>query len=459
MTTNRVVLVDNATLSGVERLLGESKTLNLNYIDNDIACFEKLITAILFSDEIIGIDDYKEQYRSERSKRFNFIRFVRPDPSTYSVISKDSAEFAASMMFSLDGSKPAGDVVSFFDALRIDPQLRWDVFTSSEYLTMSFLVKDAKDTRYETSIDSVLRNEGADASAVIAGDTFTPLISVEGRPEISDVKQLVQAFAAGNPNFSGTGSWTILQRCIFGYGWAAERSHFYNAVAAQEGADAFLAPLRDAFCESCCRLESKSQTNSLLEALKSRSQDAFTKIVAASGRARFAIKLPFFTAYLISTCDNPRQCIDRALELRGQSDFRDCRTIFHNLSHLTTQDKYSEVNRILGLLDQSCSSLLKKFGISTPSGPQVSLSLGISGVSIGTGIKLDKLFSYYRNRPFTRVFRNISQEMLNIERLGELHDKMLSSLRKHQDATHLKVAATPKFMENRDNEYGRPAEL
>ena len=51
----------------------------------------------------------------------------------------------------------------------------------------------------------------------------------------------------------------MLNRVAFGYGWTAERSHFYDAVAGMNEADAFLAPLRDAFCESCCRLESRSQ--------------------------------------------------------------------------------------------------------------------------------------------------------------------------------------------------------
>lgn len=363
------------------------------------------------------------------------------------------------MMFSFDGSKPAGDVVSFFDSLRIAPQLRWDVFVSSEYLTMSLLVRDTRDVRYETSIDSAFRNEGANASAVMAGDNFSTPIKVAGHPEISDVKELVQALASSNPNFAGSSTWSLLNRCIFGYGWAAERSYFYNALAAQQNANAFLAPLRDAFCESCCRLESKSQVNNLLETLKSRSQQALSKIVDASGRARFAMKLPFFTAYLISHCDTPQQCIERALELRNSKEFQDCRIILHNLDHLDSANRYAEVNRILGLLDQSCSALLKKYGVSTPNGPQVSISIGLTGISVGTGIKLDRLFSYYRNRPFTRVFRNIAEDMLNIERLGSLHKKMLSSIREHKEATHLKIAVAPKFMEQRENQYGRPAKL
>jgi hypothetical protein len=459
MTTNRLILVDNATLSGVERLTGESKTLNLNNIDNDILCLEKLITAILFSDAIIGVDDYKDRFRSQRLKKFDFINFLNIEAQAYNALARDAADFARSMVFSFDGSKPAGDVVSFFESLRIAPQLRWDIFVSSEYLTLSFLVKDTRDVRYETAIDSVFRNESADSNAALAGEKFSLAVSVERHPEITDIKALVQAFASGNADFSGQASRSLLNRLVFGYGWTAERSHFYNAVASMKEADAFLAPLRDAFCESCCRLESPSQVDSLLERLKSRTQEALVKIVDASGRAKFALKLPFFTAYFISKADNPKQCIDMALDARCRDEFRDCRVIFHNLAHLSVQDRYQEVNNILKFLEQSCVSLMKKYAVTTEGGLQASVSLGLSGLSIGTSIKLDQLFRSYRNRPFARVFRNIAQDMLNVERLGGLYDKLCSSIREHKDATYPKISVTPKFMEHKESASGRPAEL
>ena len=123
MTTNRLILVDNATLSGVERLTGESQTLNLNNVDNDILCLEKLLAAILFSDVIIGVDDYKDGFRSQRLKKFDFIDFQKIEAQTYSSLARDAADFARGMAFSFDGSKPAGDVVSFFESLRTLP--RW----------------------------------------------------------------------------------------------------------------------------------------------------------------------------------------------------------------------------------------------------------------------------------------------------------------------------------------------
>jgi hypothetical protein len=363
------------------------------------------------------------------------------------------------MVFSFEGSKPVGDVVSFFETLRIDPQLRWDIWVSSEYLTLSFLVEDPKYASYERAIDSVFRNEDADRGLVAAGTDHQPAFSVAERSDITDIKDFVRALSSSNPQYAGTDGKSALDRVLFGYGWAAERSHFYNAVAHMEEADAYLAPLRDAFCESCCRIDYPSQVIGLLEKLKAKSQETLSSILEPSGQVKFAMRLPFFTAYLISRTDNPRQCIDLALSMRNASEFQSCRTIFHNLNHLSAADKIQKINGILKYLDQSCASLMKKYAVSTESGLQFSLSLGLTGINLGINVKLNQLFRSYKNKPFARVFRNIPQDMLNVERLGGLYEKVCSSIRKHPKATYPKISTTPKYMEHKESEHSRPAKL
>jgi hypothetical protein len=292
MSSNRRILIDNATLSGVERIIGASKIINMHYIDNDILCLEKLITAILFSDKIIAIDDYKDEYRSNRFKNFKFIDFIKIDDNRYKDVSNEAAQFARSMTFSFKGSKPTGDVVHFFDSLRINPQLRWDIFVSSEYLTLTYLVKHTKYAQHESSIDSMFRNENNDQD-------LTAPERIDSA-QIDDVKNFVQTLLSSNPNFKGPSHDSALSRILFGYGWAAERSYFYNSIAHLEESDVYLSPLRDSFCESCCRIDYPSQVNGLLETLKNKSQKIMSSILEPSGHAQFAIRLPFFTAYLIS---------------------------------------------------------------------------------------------------------------------------------------------------------------
>lgn len=105
-TTSRKIVIDNATLSGVERLTGASQTLNLNYIDNDILCLEKLVTAILFSDSLFAVDDYKSDFRAQRLKNFEFIQFNNIKENKYKQLTTDAASFAREMAFFLMAQSP-----------------------------------------------------------------------------------------------------------------------------------------------------------------------------------------------------------------------------------------------------------------------------------------------------------------------------------------------------------------
>lgn len=459
MKTNRQILVDNATLSGVERITGDVKTINLSSIDNDILCLEKFVTAILFSDKLLSIDDYKEDKAPSRISRFDYISFIKMEDSIHSSTSIESADFAKKMTFSFKGNKPAGDVVKFFESLRIDPQLRWDIFVSSEYLTLSFLVAHTQHADHEHTVDGIFGNELSDKSVASLSTDPQPNFSVNERSDIRDIKDLVQAFKSENPQYAGEDPKSVLSRMVFGYGWVAERSYFYNAVAGMHNADVYLAPLRDAFCESCYRIDASSQTMLLIQELKNKSQKTLSSILEPGGEANFAMRLPFFVAYLISKTDNPKQCIDLALQLRSKPEFQECRTIFHNMAHLTTADRRKEINNILKYLDQSCTNLMKKYAVSTGSGLQFSLSLGLSGLKLSANGKLDQLFRHYKNRPFSRVFRNIAQDMINVERLGGLYEKISSSVDKHPKASHPQIRMTPRSLENKDNRYSRPANL
>ena len=102
---------------------------------------------------------------------------------------------------------------------------------------------------------------------------------------------------------------------------------------------------------------------------------------------------------------------------------------------------------------------MEDYAASTANGLQASLSLGFAGPSIGVSKKFSQLFRSHKNKHFSRIFRNMAQDMLNVERLGVLHEKICSSVRKHRDATHIRILTTPKYMENKDSEYGRPAKL
>ena len=72
-------LIDNASLTAVERTVGKIVVKNPDTINGDLVAFENLVQAILFYDELICVDNYKSEYRSARINDFEFIRFLSPD--------------------------------------------------------------------------------------------------------------------------------------------------------------------------------------------------------------------------------------------------------------------------------------------------------------------------------------------------------------------------------------------
>jgi len=456
MASSSQVVIDNSTLSGVERLIGRSQTFNLYNTHNDIACFEKLITAILFYDDVFAVNDYKKEYIRKRLETFNYISFLDVRDEEYIEISSDAAQFASSMMFSFEGSEPAGDVVAFFETLRIHPQMRWDIFTSSEYLTLSFLVNNTRNSHYEGRISAAFGNELGDRSNVAPEADVVPQLRV-GDTAISDIKELVHRFQAGNSNSSGRGHRDTLEKLIFGYGWAAERSRFYSAIAAQRDMEIALSPLRDAFCESCCRIDTPHQVMKLLENMKASTSDALHAILMPSGEGKFAFKLPFFTSFFISRADTASIAIEMALNYRDRSEFKTCRDLLFNLRHSDKANRYVEVNAIFKFLNQALSDMLKKYSVAEAQEPAVSFSLGITGPSVSYEAKIGRLFREYRNRPFAKVFRSMAQDILNIERMGALYDKMLLQVREHADARHSRPSVTPLYMRDKESAHGKPA--
>lgn len=61
-----LALIDNATVSGVQRALGKAKTRDAALLDIEQAALDRFVEAILFSERVIVPDNYKEQFTPAR---------------------------------------------------------------------------------------------------------------------------------------------------------------------------------------------------------------------------------------------------------------------------------------------------------------------------------------------------------------------------------------------------------
>lgn len=234
----RVALVDNATLTATQRLLGQIRVKNLDNIDGDIAAFESLLQAVLFFDEVCCLDDYKEEFRANRKQQFSFVRFVAPNEFAYETLLQEARHSTEHIMLSVRGHKIVdSEFRKFFELLQSSLVFNWRLRTSVFYLSISLLADQSgvsveKYGKLQAMLMSQLYGE-SDGQNVDAGmnlqDSSGHALELRfARDKDFEVGRDIQSFAAA-------------------LNWLALRTTFYAMSATTLSMDVVLHPIRDAF--------------------------------------------------------------------------------------------------------------------------------------------------------------------------------------------------------------------
>ena len=133
-------LIDNASLTATERVLGNIIVTTPDTINGDLMAFENLIQAILFYDDLICVDNYKPEYKQERKKNFDFIRFLSEDDFDLNGLDKLAKHQARQIHPEIRGGEFVDDdFKKMIELLKLNMVCTWDLSTSVYYLTMKML--------------------------------------------------------------------------------------------------------------------------------------------------------------------------------------------------------------------------------------------------------------------------------------------------------------------------------
>src|SRR5688572_2866192 len=94
-------VVDNSTLTSVQRMIGDVPVALSFPIEGDLSAYDNYLQALLIYDEVAAVDDYKEEFRSARRNRFREVRFLGTDNLPYNEISSVAAEAASGIHFKI----------------------------------------------------------------------------------------------------------------------------------------------------------------------------------------------------------------------------------------------------------------------------------------------------------------------------------------------------------------------
>src|SRR5258708_4894493 len=72
-------VLDNATITALQRITGQAPSRSKEAIDVDLAAFENYVQTRLFYEDLLVVDDYLPQHREARRIAFPHLSYVDPE--------------------------------------------------------------------------------------------------------------------------------------------------------------------------------------------------------------------------------------------------------------------------------------------------------------------------------------------------------------------------------------------
>ena len=437
-------LIDNASLTAVERTLGDIVIKNPDTINGDLVAFENLIQAILFYDDLICVDNYKQEHREDRIAKFDFIKFL--SESDFNLTQLDSLAKAEARQINPEirgGEFVDDDFKQLIEMLKLNMVCTWDLRSSVYYLTMKMLGQP-NSPEYEkySELSASIFNELSDAADTKGRwSTDVKLVSASGH-EFTKFEFEQERKSASR----GMGGMTRpLEMFIASLNWMAYKSIYYSVIAKHFKADSFIHPIRHAYQLHWMKKTGAfghDYTARIIKSLSEKISTTRSEIIDHGRTATISLDLPIFSAWLANETGNVNQVIESALELKSHDHFRTCREIIREI-HIAYDEVglaagNKRVNKLQIDLDKISGDVKRSYGVQSSQGIQGSFLIksinSLTGL-IGIPNLPDKEFALStpnfmkskQHQAFSTVFKDVTNELTSFERLGGFRDNLASS--------------------------------
>lgn len=371
-------LIDNATITAAQRIMGDAPSRSRDSVDVDIIALENFVQAILFYDQIIVIDDYKEAYRKERQDKFSFIKFLDKTSLTLPEIEKAAYTEADSIRPQIRaGEFENQEFQQLIDTLKTHMICTWDIASSVYYLTLKMLgTQHSGEFEKYGSLAAAIFSELHDCASA-GGKSNPEAILYDSRGlKISSGYKIKNA-KWGNGETGGMTSG--LQAFIASLVWLANRTIFYTKASQYLQADSFLYPIRQAYQQNYISRTLKfghNYSQNILGRLSTVLANDIQEIQSAGLSVATAMDVPIFSGWIAKQTNNPSQIIATALEIKKDAAIAEIRERLREIRrHLDESDDITAANKKNQKLLQDISKVSKdvraKYGIETASGLSV----------------------------------------------------------------------------------------
>ncbi len=451
-------LIDNASLTAVERVIGDIIIKNPDTINGDLVAFENLIQAILFYDDLVCIDNYKIKYREKRAKKFNFIKFLPTTEFNLDQINTLAKAEAESVRPEIKGGEFADDDFrELIKLLKLNIVCTWDIRSSIYYLTMKMLGQpNTREYEKYSELSSSIFNEMSDLEKTKGyWSTEATYISSEGHIH---TKQEFQSRINGLGGISKN-----LETFIAALNWLAHKSIYYSIAGKHLQADTFIHPIRHAYQLHWMKKTGAfghDFTAKLINSISKKISTTTSEIIDHGRSATISLDIPLFSAWLTQQAGGIENVIKSAIELKSSEPFLEARETIREIKIAYDEAGIAKgnkkVTKLTADLEKICGDLKRSYGVPSKQGIQgsfliktfnsITASVGIPSLpDKDFAISTPEFMKSNRTRAFSSIFKDVTNELTSIERLGGLRNKMMAKFQIDDELYVAPKTEDPRF--------------
>lgn len=427
-------LVDNATLTGVQRILGQAPYRSTDAIDGDLAALENLIVALLLYDDLLAIDDYKPQFRAARHASFPFVRFLAPTEFGLPEVAAAAEEEGDRVLPMIRGGEFEHDFRALLDELKVHTLCSWNMTGSVFHLVMGMLGRpNTPEFAKYSQISATIYNELQDQQW--AGGRFDPsalLVAADGT--IIDDRYVLEGMSEDQMGQMSR----PLAAFLASLRWLAQRTIYYAMAAEHLRGDAVLFPIRQAYHRQYMQRTSRFDGTMLAEVIaqfNDRAQTSVDAIIRANRASHVRLSLPLFSAWLVQQTGDVRQILDVALQVRDDPAVVQTRLQLKEIRLLheagQTADATRRVLQRTRELDAALQAVQRRFGLPTTAGVSLATVIkvfnvipGVSIPELGERVRLPIDLSSWRQQGIGALYRDINADLADFPKLGRLREML-----------------------------------
>jgi hypothetical protein len=433
-------LVDNATLTAVQRIAGQAPTRSRDSVDVDLVAFENYIQARLFYDDLIVVDDYIPKHRAARRRAFPNASFVGVEEYGLEKLAEKADSDAKTIHPKIKG----GDFVNaefrtLFELLQTHMVCTWDISSSVYHLNLKVLAEGGTEAfeKYGAVATAIFQELSEAGSSGIRVGNKVELVDRFGNP-IRDGYIVPDARWGDGKSGPPAGA---IGAFVASLVWVANRAMFYTLAAAHLKADTFLYPVRQAYQQHYLANTFKYDENfpkRVVTTLSTTLAQDVAEVHAGGSLNAGSLDLPVFSAWFAQSCGDPVAALHALEDVRLQKEFVEARSQLAEVRAIyddgTLLDGNKKAAKIAKSISRISASMREKFSIKTQQGvPLTRLVTVYNTVAALKGLpplpKIDVkvtlpqfLRDMRREVGFAAVYRNIMNDLGTFGALGSLRD-------------------------------------